>query len=107
MRVVPMSPRQRTPRPACAGSAHWRKDSRRRNTGKVAMRRSLDRILTTHVGSLPRPDDLHAMAVARGRGKDVDEAAYAARLRQAVTDVVRKQVSLGIDIVDDGELSKP
>ena len=71
------------------------------------MRRSADRVLTTHVGSLPRPADLHAMSLARNKGETVDEAAYAARLRGAVADIVKKQVELGIDIVDDGDMSKP
>src|SRR6188474_1408567 len=71
------------------------------------MRRSIERVLTTHVGSLPRPADLHAMSVARGKGETVDETRYALRVRQAVSDIVKKQVTLGIDIVDDGEMSKP
>ena len=71
------------------------------------MKHSADRILTTHVGSLPRPADLHAMNVARRGGQKVDETAYGARLRQAVSDIGRKQAELGIDIVDDGEMSKP
>jgi 5-methyltetrahydropteroyltriglutamate--homocysteine methyltransferase len=71
------------------------------------MRNSAERILTTHVGSLPRPADLHAMTVARRRDETVDEAHYQARVRQAVADIVRKQVEIGIDIVDDGEMSKP
>jgi 5-methyltetrahydropteroyltriglutamate--homocysteine methyltransferase len=71
------------------------------------MRGSTNRILTTHVGSLPRPADLHAMSVARGTGEGIDEAGYAVRVRQAVAEVVRKQVAIGIDIVDDGEMSKP
>jgi 5-methyltetrahydropteroyltriglutamate--homocysteine methyltransferase len=71
------------------------------------MKHSADRILTTHVGSLPRPADLHAMGVARREGQAIDEAAYGARVRQAVADIVRRQVDLGVDIVDDGEMSKP
>lgn len=71
------------------------------------MRRSTERVLTTHVGSLPRPADLHALSVARGKDEKVDEARYASRVRQAVSDIVKKQVMLGIDIVDDGEMSKP
>jgi 5-methyltetrahydropteroyltriglutamate--homocysteine methyltransferase len=71
------------------------------------MQRSADRILTTHVGSLPRPADLHAMNVARRDGEKIDDALYNARVRKAVTDSVRKQVDIGIDIVDDGEMSKP
>jgi 5-methyltetrahydropteroyltriglutamate--homocysteine methyltransferase len=71
------------------------------------MRRSAGRVLTTHVGSLPRPADLHAMGVARRDGQQADDAQYTARVRQAVADIVKKQVELGIDIVDDGEMSKP
>ncbi|HEY2247256.1 MAG TPA: cobalamin-independent methionine synthase II family protein [Bradyrhizobium sp.] len=71
------------------------------------MKSSGDRILTTHVGSLPRPADLHAMSVARRRGEKIDDATYAVRVRQAVSDIVKKQVEIGIDIVDDGEMSKP
>ena len=71
------------------------------------MQRSTDRILTTHVGSLPRPADLHAMNVARRGGAKIDEATYDARVRKAVTDIVHKQAEIGIDIVADGEMSKP
>jgi 5-methyltetrahydropteroyltriglutamate--homocysteine methyltransferase len=71
------------------------------------MQRSGDRILTTHVGSLPRPSDLCAMSVARRGGEKIDDAQYAARLRQAVSDIVCKQVDIGLDIVDDGEMGKP
>jgi 5-methyltetrahydropteroyltriglutamate--homocysteine methyltransferase len=71
------------------------------------MMRSTDRILTTHVGSLPRPPDLLAMLRARERGEPEDAAAFAARVRSAVGDVVRKQLDLGVDIVDDGEMGKP
>ena len=71
------------------------------------MQRSSDRILTTHVGSLPRPANLHAMTVARGAGQGLDSARYHARVRQAVADIVKKQVDIGIDIVSDGEMSKP
>jgi 5-methyltetrahydropteroyltriglutamate--homocysteine methyltransferase len=71
------------------------------------MQRSTDRILTTHAGSLPRPRDLLGMVRSRARGERVDEAAFQARLRQAVGEVVRKQAALGIDVVDDGEFGKP
>ena len=71
------------------------------------MKRSTDRILTTHVGSLPRPDDLFALMLAKMDGKPFDEKAYAARLQAAVKDIVRQQVELGIDIVNDGEMGKP
>ena len=62
-------------------------------------------IRTTHVGSLPRPHDLLDMMKARLGGQPVE--GYENRIRSAVTDVVRKQVETGIDIVADGEQSKP
>jgi 5-methyltetrahydropteroyltriglutamate--homocysteine methyltransferase len=71
------------------------------------MRRSTARFLTTHTGSLPRPDDLIRMMFAKEEGVPVDAAALAARVRSAVAEVVGKQAQAGIDIVDDGELSKP
>src|SRR5690242_2552825 len=70
------------------------------------MIRSTDRILTTHVGSLPRPSDLLAFLEAREAGREIDEAAFAARLKQAVDEVVAKQIACGIDSVCDGEQSK-
>jgi 5-methyltetrahydropteroyltriglutamate--homocysteine methyltransferase len=71
------------------------------------MRRSTERFLTTHTGSLPRPDDLIRTMFAREEGVPVDRAALAARIRSAVADVVTRQVELGLDVVSDGELSKP
>ena len=71
------------------------------------MKRSVDRILTTHTGSLPRPADLVRMMFAREEGVPVDGAALAARIRTAVAEVVRKQTEAGITVVNDGELSKP
>ena len=71
------------------------------------MKRSLDRILTTHTGSLPRPADLVRMMFAREEGVPVDGPALAARIRTAVADVVRQQIDAGITVVNDGELSKP
>ncbi len=71
------------------------------------MKRSSERILTTHVGSLPRPTDLLDMLQAKEAGLRYDEQAHATRLRAAVSEVVRKQVELGIDIIDDGEYGKP
>ena len=64
------------------------------------------RILTTHVGSLPRPHDLLDMMKARLAGQSQDEPVYQARVRDAVADCVRRQASTGIDIVCDGEQSK-
>jgi 5-methyltetrahydropteroyltriglutamate--homocysteine methyltransferase len=71
------------------------------------MKRSTERILTTHAGSLPRPDDLTHMMWDKLEGKTVDEARLAARVREAVTEVVGRQLQAGIDIVSDGEMSKP
>ena len=65
------------------------------------------RILTTHVGSLARPKDLLDLMKARLTGQPHDAAAYDARVRRAVTEVVKQQVETGIDIVADGEQSKP
>jgi len=66
-----------------------------------------DRILTTHVGSLPRPKDLLDLMKARLAGAAYDRAIYDARVKSAVAECVRKQVETGIDIVSDGEQSKP
>ena len=66
----------------------------------------MDRILATHTGSLIRPPELLAFLASRDRGEAYDEAAYAACLRQAVDDIVRRQIEAGIDIVDDGEMGK-
>jgi 5-methyltetrahydropteroyltriglutamate--homocysteine methyltransferase len=71
------------------------------------MKLSTDRILTTHVGSLPRPDDLFAMMLAKMDGKALDEKAYAERVRRAVEDSVKQQVAAGLDVVSDGEMGKP
>jgi 5-methyltetrahydropteroyltriglutamate--homocysteine methyltransferase len=67
------------------------------------MKRSTDRILTTHAGSLPRPADLLALARAEPR----DEQRYGERLTSAVNEVVGRQIERGLDIIDDGEFSKP
>jgi 5-methyltetrahydropteroyltriglutamate--homocysteine methyltransferase len=66
----------------------------------------MDRILTTHTGSLARPPELLSFLAVRESGGVLDQEAYAASLRQAVDDVVRRQVETGIDIVDDGEMGK-
>jgi 5-methyltetrahydropteroyltriglutamate--homocysteine methyltransferase len=71
------------------------------------MKRSTDRILTTHAGSLSRPADLIALNRARAQGEKVDDAAYGQCLAAAVAGVVRKQRELGVDIPDDGEFGKP
>src|SRR5436190_6478485 len=70
------------------------------------MKRSMDRILTTHVGSLPRPDDLRDLIQNKARGEAVDEALFAARVKSAVAETVRRQAEAGIDIVADGEMGR-
>ncbi len=71
------------------------------------MIRSTDRFLTTHTGSLPRPDDLIRAMYAKEEGVPVDPAGLAAEIRDAVAGVVARQVEAGVDIVNDGEMSKP
>jgi len=71
------------------------------------MRRSTDRFLTTHTGSLPRPDDLIRMMYAKEEGAPVEPQALSRRIRAAVGKVVAMQRGAGIDIVNDGEMSKP
>jgi 5-methyltetrahydropteroyltriglutamate--homocysteine methyltransferase len=70
------------------------------------MRTSRDRILTSHVGSLPRPDELIAASRAREEGRATDEAAFQAMLQAAVGGIVRHQHGLGIDVPNDGEFGK-
>jgi 5-methyltetrahydropteroyltriglutamate--homocysteine methyltransferase len=70
------------------------------------MKRSTERLLTTHAGSLPRPDDLLELLWARERGEAVDERTFTDRLGGAVAASVRTQVEHGLDIVDDGEMGK-
>jgi 5-methyltetrahydropteroyltriglutamate--homocysteine methyltransferase len=65
------------------------------------------RILTTHVGSLPRPDDLVEIMFAREDGIPIDEAALQERVEKAVDEAVARQVAAGVDIVNDGEWPKP
>jgi len=71
------------------------------------MQRSSDYFLTTHVGSLPRPDDLVQTMHAKEQGVPVDPEALAVRIRDAVQEVVDIQVRCGVTVIDDGEMSKP
>jgi 5-methyltetrahydropteroyltriglutamate--homocysteine methyltransferase len=71
------------------------------------MQRGTTRFLSTHTGSLPRPDDLIRMMYAKEEGVPVEPAALAARVRAAVAEVVKKQAEAGIDLINDGEMSKP
>src|SRR5215469_5512053 len=70
------------------------------------MKRSTERILTTHTGSLPRPDNLMQLMIAGEQGKAVDASELAGTVRNAVADAVKHQVAAGIDIISDGEMSK-
>src|SRR5690606_31830342 len=65
-----------------------------------------DRILTTHAGALPQPPDLKAMHDAQVTGQPVDKAAFARRVREAVGEVVKKQLACGLDVINDGEVGK-
>ena len=71
------------------------------------MIRSTERILTTHTGSLPRPEDLIELMFAKEEGNPVDKENLKARIALAVSEIVLKQIEAGIDIVSDGEVSKP
>jgi 5-methyltetrahydropteroyltriglutamate--homocysteine methyltransferase len=75
--------------------------------GRKKMKRSTDRFLTTHTGSLPRPEDLIRIMYAKEEGVPVDPQALSARIRSAVAEVVKKQADAGVDLINDGEMSKP
>ena len=70
------------------------------------MLHSTERILVTHTGSLPRPRELIEAMLAENEGRALDPADYEEKLLRSVHDIVRRQMDLGVDIVDDGELSK-
>src|SRR5438309_9944291 len=70
------------------------------------MKRSTDRILTTHTGSLPRANDLTGLLESLDAGAVPGQSAFEARVRRAVADVVRQQVDAGVDVVNDGEQGK-
>src|SRR6185312_6807390 len=72
-----------------------------------SMHRSTDRFLTTHTGSLPRPDDLIRVMYAKEEGVPVEPKALAAQIKAAVAEIVAKQAAAGVDLVNDGEMSKP
>jgi 5-methyltetrahydropteroyltriglutamate--homocysteine methyltransferase len=71
------------------------------------MKTSTDRILTTHTGSLPRPAGLRDVLLGRERGEAIKPAAFEAATAAAVDEIVAQQAACGIDIVSDGEMSKP
>lgn len=70
------------------------------------MKRSIDRILTTHVGRLDGPPDFQELMKSQMQGRAVDETAIKPRVRSAIADVIRKQADAGIDVIGDGELGK-
>ncbi len=70
------------------------------------MKTSSHRILTTHTGSLPRPPDLVALLNRKELGENYEQDAFPARIRRAISEIVRQQADTGIDIIDDGEHSK-
>jgi len=87
----------------------WRASRIPRDTGLaegIPVKTSTKRILTTHVGSMPRPESIRALLRARLNGESVDEAELSARVAEAVTETVRRQAETGIDVVSDGEMSK-
>ncbi len=71
------------------------------------MQKSTDRFLTTHTGSLPRPEDLIRIMYAKEEGVPVEPHALAEQIKAAVAEVVRKQAAAGVDLINDGEMSKP
>jgi 5-methyltetrahydropteroyltriglutamate--homocysteine methyltransferase len=72
----------------------------------MSMRRSSDRILTTHTGSLPRPADLDQLIADREDGKDLDATAFDQRVAAAVSDIVASQLAVGVSVISDGEMGK-
>jgi 5-methyltetrahydropteroyltriglutamate--homocysteine methyltransferase len=70
------------------------------------MQRSTERLLTTHIGSLPRPDDLRELLLARDQNQPYDSHMLSARVKSAVLEAVKQQAAVGIDVVADGELGK-
>src|SRR4029450_8636724 len=70
------------------------------------MKRSSERILTTHAGALPQPADLRQMHLAQTSGQRVDQDGFAKRVLYVVGEVVKKQLDCGLDIINDGEVGK-
>lgn len=70
------------------------------------MKHSTERILATHTGSLPRPESLAQLMIAKEQGKPIDAQELADNVRYAVAEVVKHQVDVGVDIISDGEMSK-
>jgi 5-methyltetrahydropteroyltriglutamate--homocysteine methyltransferase len=81
--------------------------SDRSAAGRELVKRSIERILTSHTGSLPRPNELLPLVFAKEAGKEVDAAAFDTEVFAAVSETVRKQVDARVDVLNDGEMSKP
>jgi 5-methyltetrahydropteroyltriglutamate--homocysteine methyltransferase len=94
---------ERTLRPAGRGAS---KSEHHGKAGGEFMRGSRDRIITSHVGSLPRPDNLIEANRLREQSPVADEPAFQELLQQSVSNIVRKQKELGVDIPNDGEFGK-
>jgi 5-methyltetrahydropteroyltriglutamate--homocysteine methyltransferase len=73
----------------------------------VTLQQNVDRIRTTHIGSLPRPHELLDLMKAKYNGLAYDEKLYEGTITKSVAEAVRRQVECGIDFVTDGEFSKP
>src|SRR5215813_12917523 len=73
----------------------------------MTIQQNTDRIQTTHIGSLPRPHALLDIMKAKYAGQPFNQQTFAGMLTEAVNEAVRKQAECGIDIVTDGEFSKP
>src|SRR3954452_1686659 len=78
----------------------------REGRGDTAMKHSTDGILTTHTGSLPRPDDLVGLLEGHDQREARADPGFQARVSSAVKEIVRKQVDSGVAVVNDGEMSK-
>ena len=98
--------RRNTRRSSIATSALVGADQEAQPEGRVIMKRSDSRILTTHTGSLPRPPDLVALLNSKELGEAYDRGVFDARIARAIAEMVRQQADAGIDVVDDGEHSK-
>src|SRR5262249_36334154 len=82
------------------------KTARQKQAGGKRMKTSKKRNLNPQVGSIPRPESIRALLGARLSGQTVDEAQLAARVAEAVAEVVRQQAEVGIDVISDGEMGK-
>src|SRR4051794_7503525 len=94
-------------RPLRSCSLRIRRTDQRIERMVMTLQQNTDHIQTTHIGSLPRPHELLDLLKAKYSGEPYDDTEYNAVLTQSVADCVKKQVASGIEIVTDGEFSKP